>query len=124
MEYKELIEQLKYYGTTYAIGDNLGREIQGTDDLMLKSAEVIAELSGKIGELEKQLMKVNAEKELAIKDINSIITGDFTESICQFCIHDSDCKANNLEVEDPYEWCMNNVKWRGLISSCTKSKKL
>lgn len=44
MDYKELAERLKYYGTTYAIGDNLGREITGTDELMLNAAESITEL--------------------------------------------------------------------------------
>lgn len=36
---KDLIDRLTYYGTTYAIGDNLGREIDGTDELMLEAAE-------------------------------------------------------------------------------------
>lgn len=44
MDYKGLAERLKYYGTTYAIGDNLGREITGTDELMLNAAESITEL--------------------------------------------------------------------------------
>lgn len=44
MGYKKLAERLKYYGTTYAIGDNLGREITGTDELMLNAAESITEL--------------------------------------------------------------------------------
>lgn len=44
MDYKELIERLKYYGTTYAIGDNLGREINGSDDLMLTAATAIETL--------------------------------------------------------------------------------
>lgn len=41
MGYKELIERLKYYGTTYATGDNLGREIDGSDELMLEAATAI-----------------------------------------------------------------------------------
>nr|DAN00994.1 MAG TPA: hypothetical protein [Caudoviricetes sp.] len=44
MDYKELVERLKYYGTTYAIGDNLGREIIGTDELMLNAADAITDL--------------------------------------------------------------------------------
>ncbi len=48
MDYKELVERLKYYGTTYAIGDNLGREIIGTDELMLNAADAITDLIEKV----------------------------------------------------------------------------
>lgn len=44
MDYKELIERLKYYGTTYATGDNLGREIDGSDELMLTAATALETL--------------------------------------------------------------------------------
>ena len=40
----ELVEKLKYYANTYAIGDNLGREIQGTDELLFEAAEVIEKI--------------------------------------------------------------------------------
>lgn len=43
-DYKWLVERLKYYGHTYAIGDNLGREIERTDEVMLSAAEVIERL--------------------------------------------------------------------------------
>lgn len=49
--YDDLTAKLKYYGTAYAIGDNLGHEIQGTGELMLEAADVLeflaAEYSGK-----------------------------------------------------------------------------
>lgn len=48
MDYKELVERLKYYGTTYAIGDNLGRGITGTDELMLNAADAITDLIEKV----------------------------------------------------------------------------
>lgn len=41
---RDLIGRLRYYATTYAIGDNLGREIQGTDELLFEAADVIYEL--------------------------------------------------------------------------------
>lgn len=44
MDYKELIERLKYYGTTYAIGENLGREIDGTEEVMADAATAIETL--------------------------------------------------------------------------------
>lgn len=44
MDYKELIERLKYYGTDYATGGNLGREIMGTDDVLLDAATAIETL--------------------------------------------------------------------------------
>lgn len=40
----ELVEKLRYYANTYAIGDNLGREIEGTDELLFEAAEVIEKL--------------------------------------------------------------------------------
>lgn len=40
----ELVEKLRYYANTYAIGDNLGREIEGTGELLFEAAEVIEKL--------------------------------------------------------------------------------
>ena len=40
----ELVEKLRYYANTYAIGDNLGREIEGTDELLFEAAEVIEKI--------------------------------------------------------------------------------
>ena len=47
MDIEKLIEQLKYYGTTYAIGDNLGKEIDGSDELMLNAATALSTLQAK-----------------------------------------------------------------------------
>ena len=51
MDIKKLIEQLKYYGTTYAIGDSLGREIEGSDELMLNAATALSTLQAENKEL-------------------------------------------------------------------------
>ena len=65
MGIEKLIEQLKYYGTTYAIGDNLGKEIDGSDELMLNAATALSTLQAeneKLGsELErmKKIMREN-----------------------------------------------------------------
>jgi len=51
----ELIGRLTYYGTTYAIGDNLGHEIQGTGELLLQAADVIAKLFEACEDVKKAL---------------------------------------------------------------------
>ena len=48
--YKELIERLLYYGTEYAIGDNLGREIDGTGELLLEAKDAIETLTAELAE--------------------------------------------------------------------------
>ena len=45
---KELIDRIKYYGTSYAIGDNLGREIGGTDDLLMAAASALENLDAQL----------------------------------------------------------------------------
>ena len=62
MDIEKLIEQLKYYGTTYAIGDNLGKEIDGSDELMLDAATALSTLQG---ENEKLRAELEYEKEHA-----------------------------------------------------------
>ena len=53
MDIEKLIEQLKYYGTTYAIGDNLGKEIDGSDELMLDAATALSTLQAENKRLNK-----------------------------------------------------------------------
>ena len=55
MDYDKLIEQLKYYGTTYAIGDNLGKEIDGSDELMLDAATALSTLQAENSRLRAEL---------------------------------------------------------------------
>ena len=55
MDYDKLIEQLKYYGTTYAIGDNLGKEIDGSDELMLDAATALSALQAENEKLRAEL---------------------------------------------------------------------
>ena len=55
MHIKKLIEQLKYYGTTYAIGDNLGKEIDGSDELMLNAATALSTLQAENSRLRAEL---------------------------------------------------------------------
>ena len=47
-EIKELIDRIRYYGTSYAIGDNLGREIGGTDDLLMAAASALENLDAQL----------------------------------------------------------------------------
>ena len=53
MNIEKLIEQLKYYGTTYAIGDNLGKEIDESDELMLNAATALSTLQAENKRLNK-----------------------------------------------------------------------
>ena len=55
MEIEKLIERLKYYGTTYAIGDNLGKEIDGSDELILNAATALSTLQAKNEKLRADL---------------------------------------------------------------------
>ena len=55
MDIEKLIEQLKYYGTTYAIGDNLGKEVDGSDELMLNAATALSTLQAENAEMQQQL---------------------------------------------------------------------
>ena len=64
MDIEKLIEQLKYYGTTYAIGDNLGKEIDGSDELMLNAATALSTLQAENekmrAELKEAEMKIDS----------------------------------------------------------------
>ena len=57
MDIEKLIEQLKYYGTTYAIGDNLGKEIDGSDELMLNAATALSTLQAENEKLRETVDK-------------------------------------------------------------------
>ena len=68
MYIEKLIEQLKYYGTTYAIGDNLGKEIDGSDELMLNAATALSTLQAENeklrNEVERQRRSADDRKHL------------------------------------------------------------
>ena len=55
MDIEKLIERLKYYGTTYAIGDNLGKEVDGSDELMLNAATALSTLQAENEKLRSEL---------------------------------------------------------------------
>lgn len=55
MDYKKIIRQLEYYGTTYAIGDNLDKVIYGTDDLLFSAANAIKSLMAQVQKLDSSL---------------------------------------------------------------------
>lgn len=88
MDYKELIERLKYYGTDYATGGNLGREIMGTDDVLLDAATAIETLL--------------AERDAAVEELR----GE-----CRGCERRGGCLFNDQYRDE----CGNgsNWKWRG-----------
>lgn len=86
MDYKKLVESLKNYGTTYAVGDSLGREISGTDELMLNAAEAITDLlaenqalrnaangfKNQVDAAESRAEKAERERDAAIKELNRV----------------------------------------------------
>lgn len=67
MKIEEVIRKLEYYGTTYAIGDNLGREIQGTEEIMFKSVELIKQQQAEINHF-KDLAKTNIDAYFSAKN--------------------------------------------------------
>ena len=69
MDSEKLIEQLKYYGTTYAIGDNLGKEIDGSDELMLNAATALSTFQAENEKLRAELEQVKAERDAAVERI-------------------------------------------------------
>ena len=137
MDYKGLIERLKYYGTTYAIGDSLGREIEGSDELMLGAANVIAELVRKVEQFEKQLAKAKlnrpfelsgqgaenfalaaqlSESQQKLKEVTAERDAaidaldnicSFGDSPCKYCENKAKCLAQN-----PVERC-RDFEWCG-----------
>lgn len=90
MDYKEMIERVKYYGNNYATGGNLGREIDGTDHLLLEAATAIETLL--------------AEREAAVEDLRGR---------CDICKHRRVC----LFDEQHRIGCANSKRghwqWRG-----------
>ena len=72
MDIEKLIEQLKYYGTTYAIGDNLGKEIDGSDELMLDAAITLSTLQDENERLQVELEQVKRERDAAVDCIYQI----------------------------------------------------
>lgn len=81
---KKLIKQLKYYGITYAAGDNLGREIDGSDKMMLDAATAIETLL--------------AERDAAVEELR----GE-----CRVCEHRGECLFND-QCGNGSNW-----QWRG-----------
>lgn len=101
MAYKELIEQLKYYGHTYTIGENLGREIQGTDELLMAASDAICEL-------EIKLTQVKTERDLAVTLI---------EKNCQVCKRRPLCFDQTTKGFNMFHECVskgrNRFEWNG-----------
>lgn len=104
MDYKGLAERLKYYGTTYAIGDNLGREITGTDELMLNAAESITELLTENQALrnaangfKKQAEAAESRAEKAERERNSVV--QFLTSVIRHGTNPCECcKADCIDA--------------------------
>ena len=106
MDIEKLIERLKYYGTTYAIGDNLGKEIDGSDELMLNAVTALSTLQAENEKLRAELEQVKQERDEAVKAIERVrsckdcgyYTGEWTPP-CKEC--------QDSEEHHPY------FKWRG-----------
>lgn len=93
MDYKELIEKLRYYGTTYATGDNLGREIDGSDSVMIDAATAIETL-------------------LAERDgLCDIIRRKYPQSLNRECIHYYACYEDAIKNKKAGMGCLYCEKW-------------
>lgn len=99
IDYKEMIERLKYYGTTYAIWDNLGREINGSDDLMLTAA----------GAIETLLEERNAAVEMLRGECHACKHNAGWHNIgkCGVCVHET---ARDSFIPEKRTDCW---EWRG-----------
>ena len=98
MDYKKLVKSLKYYGTTYAVGDSLGREISGTDELMLNAAEAITDLLTENQALRNAANGFKKQFEAA-------------ESRAEKAERERDAAINMLRKN---EWCNGCKNFRGL----------
>lgn len=70
MDYNELVKRLEYYGHIYAIGDNLGREIQGSGELMIDAANAITKLLVK-DEAIKSASDIDNQKPLTLDELKA-----------------------------------------------------
>lgn len=131
MDYKKLVESLKYYGTTYAVGDSLGREISGTDELMLNAAEAITDrlaenqalrnaangFKNQVDAAEARAEKAERERDAAVSDLlraeeaaeeTNVLLDVEVHPACDYslylAVHDS--------VSDIVNWEHDDV-WRG-----------
>lgn len=140
-DYKELIERLLYYGTEYAIGDNLGQEIDGTGELLLEAKDAIETLTAQLTasetaradlakrltlaqqerdvvtkrmiELEQELAQVQAERDAAVKCLEDA-------RACETCEHmdthpDCDVECLGCQKDCTCRDCRDgsNFKWKG-----------
>ena len=106
MDIEKMIEQLKYYGTTYAIGDSLGREIEGSDELMLNAATALSTLQAENEKLRADLARVTAERDAAISDLERETFGTppgFTQRYGEpgtLSCHFGPCNGRNVNAND------------------------
>ena len=116
MDIEKLIEQLKYYGTTYAIGDNLGKEIDGSDELMLNAATALSTLQAENEKLRAELEQVKQERDEAVQCIRGIAKSGRVW-MCPYCVHSKDTTGGIAECELDVGVCMmpySKFEWRGL----------
>ena len=79
MDIEKLIERLKYYGTTYAIGDNLGKEIDGSDELMLNAATALSTLKAENEKLRAELESKEKYYEQMIDALSAADSADLAQ---------------------------------------------
>ena len=109
MDIEKLIEQLKYYGTTYAIGDNLGKEIDGSDELMLDAATALSTLQVENEKLRAELEQVKSERAVALEHLHGICSACKNYSPyhnrgkCRSCAYEP-ARDTDAEANDNWEW--------------------
>ena len=105
MDIEKLIEQLKYYGTTYAIGDSLGREIEGSDELMLNAAIFLSTLQAENAKLRAELEQVKHQ----LDSYRAYYDDMASKPNCNTCA-DKDCKYRPIPGDTVRANC---PLWRG-----------
>lgn len=97
--YEEIVKQLRHYGARYASGNTLGREIEGTGEIVTQAAIAIEKL-------QSELERVKAERDKAVRDIERHLKGLDTHD-CDMCIYRGNCRRSSAE-------CESEAKWRGV----------
>lgn len=109
MDSEKLIEQLKYYGTTYAIGDNLGKEIDGSDELMLNAATTLSTLQD-----ENEKLRAELDRLRELVEVDKTLK-EFAEDVArQFGYHGTTADgrpAYTCGGLSTLEWAWNILDW-------------
>ena len=104
MDIEKLIDRLKYYGTTYAIGDNLGKEIDGSDELMLNAATALSTLQAENEKLRAELESKEKYYEQMIDALSATDSADLAQMTA--CVYYKPGGLCRYDGNDPANVCV------------------